>query len=152
MPTTNEVDDIRRKMAEIRLDMHRDIKSVRAGTEAATSWHFYVKHYPWAALGAAAVLGFVLVPRRHQDVKVVMPQVQAGETKNEKRRKKGLIAVALGFLGPIALRAAQGYAVNYLDTLMAQNPMQGPDLSGPASSPGRAAPRSNPGRGSGLSY
>lgn len=135
MATTTDVDDIRRKMADIRLDMHREIRGVRAGTEAATSWRYYVKHYPWACLGAAFAAGFLVVPRRHRELKVVVPQVEAkveapGGAKAEKRSKKGLFALALGFLGPIAVRAAQGYAASYLDQLMAQNSMLGPGAGG----------------------
>jgi hypothetical protein len=127
VPTTKDVDEIRRKMADLRMDMHREMTGVRAGTEAATSWQYYVKHYPWATLAAAAALGYLAVPRKHRDLKVVVPQVEAGETKAEKRTRKGLFALALGFLGPIAVRAAQGYAVNYLDAMMARNSMPGPD-------------------------
>jgi hypothetical protein len=139
VPTTNDVDEIRRQMAEIRMDLHREIKGVRAGTEAATSWRYYVKHYPWASLAAACAAGFLIVPRRHRETPVIVAQNGAVESKAERRRKKGLFALALGFLGPIAVRAAQGYAANYLDALMAQNTAQGPDDGGLGADPSGAA-------------
>ena len=153
MPTTTEVDEIRRKMAEIRMDMHREISGVRAGTEAATSWTYYVKHYPWASLALAFALGYLIVPRRREELKVIVPNGEAVEPKAERRRKKGLIALALGFLGPIAVRAAQGYAVNYLDTLMAQNTMAGPGEGAPEASPPHAGhPGSTIPPGPGMTY
>lgn len=155
MPTTNDVDEVRRKMAELRMDMHREMSGVRAGTEAATSWRYYVQHYPWASLAAAVAVGFLAVPRKHRDIQVVVPHVEGGESKAEKRAKKGLFALALGFLGPIALRAAQGYAVNYLDAMMAHNTMRGPgDDSGPGAEPSASSgwPGSAPATGPGPMF
>jgi hypothetical protein len=67
-PTTNNVDDIRRKMAQIRMELHQDVQGLVAGTEAASDWKYYVRHYPWAAMGAAALVGFLIVPRKRRSV------------------------------------------------------------------------------------
>ena len=60
---TNESDEIRRKMAQIRRDLHEDVREVVAGAEAATNWRRYVRAYPWASVGIAAAVGFLAVPR-----------------------------------------------------------------------------------------
>jgi hypothetical protein len=136
--STSEVDEIRRKMADIRLDLHRDVKGVRAGTEAATSWRYYAKHYPWASLAVAAAVGYLLVPRRARSVQVVAAAPEPAETKAEKAAKKGgLLGMVFGFLGPIALRAAQNYVANSLDSYMVQQGARGPGAPG-------ATPRPDP--------
>jgi hypothetical protein len=138
--TTSEVEEIRRKMADIRLDLHRDVKSVRAGTEAATNWRYYAKHYPWPCLAAAVALGFFAVPRRHTTLKVVAPSQEPSEKVEKQAKKAGLFAIAAGFLGPIALRAAQNYVVNRLDTWMVEQGVG--SLGGhAAASPADRAPR-----------
>jgi hypothetical protein len=135
--STNEVEEIRRQMAELRLDLHRDVRSVRAGTEAATNWRYYVKHYPWPCLAAAVAVGYFIVPRRPAPVKVVTrPAAEAGEDQVERKAKKaGLAAMAFGFLGPIALRAAQNYAINRLNTWMTEQGISLLDTPGPAVGP-----------------
>jgi hypothetical protein len=147
---TNDVDEIRRKMAQIRRELHEDVRDVVASAEAVTDWRRYIRMYPWAALGLAAVAGFLIVPKRHRtippdiathaDVAQVREVVE--EVKAKKKSRKGLIGAALGFAVPIALRAAQGYAVQYLESWILQQqmaagppPSDQPDVPGGASRP-----------------
>jgi hypothetical protein len=128
----NEVESIRRQMAQIRMDLHHDARGVVAGAEAATDWRHYVRLYPWAALAAAAILGFVVVPRRRRSIRATaeaaataavdkVKDVVAGTTPEpvkQKEREAGLIGLTVGFLGPVLLRAAQGYAAQYIEGLI----------------------------------
>ena len=50
---SNEVDEIRRQMAQIRRELHEDVQGVVAGAEAVADWRRYIRLYPWAAVGAA---------------------------------------------------------------------------------------------------
>ena len=61
-----EIDDIRRKMAQIRRDLHQDVKSVVEGAEAATDWRRFIRNYPWASMGVALAVGYMIVPRRQK--------------------------------------------------------------------------------------
>lgn len=144
----NEIDDIRRKMAQIRVELHEDMVGVVAGTEAATNWQYYVRLYPWAALGASLALGYVIVPRRRRSVGETarrvaedvaeqireIPPVDRGGRKSprvEKEKKKsGVLGFMFGFVGPILMRAAQNYASNYIDQFIAQQRDVGPSPFG----------------------
>ena len=132
---TESVDDIRRRMAQIRQRLHQDMQGVVAGAEAASDWKHYIRLYPWAALGVAFAAGFVVVPRRRRSVTktaekaaeaavakmtgAVEAVASVSEPKPEKSRK-GLIGAAFGLLGPLALRYAQSYALGYVENWIAQ--------------------------------
>ena len=61
-----EIDDVRRRMAQIRRELHEDVKGVVEGAEAATDWRRYVRNYPWATTGLALAIGYLVIPRRHK--------------------------------------------------------------------------------------
>lgn len=132
-----EVDEIRQQMAQIRLDMHQDVRAVVAGAEAVTDWRRYIRAYPWITLGVAFVAGYLIVPRKRRSIRataeaaatsaaakvhesVVAPlQAEARANAAEKKKKSGLIGTALAFLGPVALRAVQSALVSHVESLVA---------------------------------
>lgn len=147
---TNNADELRIQMAQIRRDLHADVRDVVANAEAVADWRRYIRMYPWTALGVSVAAGYLVVPRRRQVVPVpvaIAPDAaevrevleQAKEEAKEPARK-GLLASAFGFVAPVAMRAAQGYAAQYLETWIAQQQAAGratptpPERSG---SPGR---------------
>lgn len=57
-------EEIRERMAMIRLRIDEQSDEVVAQVNALSDWRSYVRLYPWASVGAAAVVGYVLVPSR----------------------------------------------------------------------------------------
>jgi len=157
--TTNDADEIRRLMAQIRRELHTDVREVVASAEAVTDWRRYIRNAPWVALGVSVAVGYLIVPRRHrptsQGVVAVVPADASkvkeivAETRAEakKSERKGLIGRAFGFLTPIAVRAAQSYALQYLEQYIAQQqagaagpmPTSAPSAPGGAARPGRSS-------------
>lgn len=159
---TSEIDDIRRQMAQIRRELHEDMQGVVAGAEAATDWRYYIRLYPWAALAAAGVLGFLIVPRRHSTTRAarkaadetvermqeVARETAAAPTETAKKKSRfGLLGMIFGMVAPIAVRAAQSYAVQYVEQWLAQQqahagPPLGPraDRPPPGGRPGPSRP------------
>ncbi|MDB5353139.1 MAG: hypothetical protein JWN86_4386 [Planctomycetota bacterium] len=134
----NDVEKIRREMAQIRQRLHQDMQGMVAGAEAASDWKHYVRQYPWAALAVTLVGGFLLVPRKRRSVSKTAEKAaeaavakisgviengqaaaQATETK-AKEKKSGLLGGAFGLLSPFLIRAAQGYALSYVENWIAQ--------------------------------
>lgn len=164
--TTNDVDSVRRQMAQIRQRLHQDMQGVVAGAEAASDWKHYVRLYPWASLGAAILVGYLVIPRKRRSVTKTAEKAaeaavsriaeaveangfkttheaarEAGTAKEVK--KKGWIGGLIGLAVPMALRAAQGYALSYMENWIAQQhaaAAAGP--MGPA--PGEAPPGVSP--------
>ena len=67
---SDSAEAIQSKMHQVRLGLREDAQQIASSARDAVDWRFYVKHYPWACLGGAALIGFVLVPRR---VELVSP-------------------------------------------------------------------------------
>ena len=97
-------DEIRERMAMIRQRIDEQSDEVAAQVNALSDWRSYVRRYPWISVGAAAALGYVLVPSRAK------PAVE-GSTRNTKKHAAvfttdELRAVLIG----AAKRAAKAYA------------------------------------------
>ncbi len=158
--TPETVDEIRRSMAQIRQRLHQDMQGVVAGAEAASDWKHYVRLYPFACLAVAFGLGMVVVPRRRRSVsktaekaaEAVLAKVSGaaeavqngsaipfkGDTPKEKEKEKkaGLLGIAFGLVSPLLVRAAQSYALNYVESWIAQQAA----ASGMTASPGGPPP------------
>jgi len=64
MNESREIQEIRQRMAEVRYVIEDDVQNITDDARVMTDWRQYVKSYPWACLGAAAALGYLVVPRR----------------------------------------------------------------------------------------
>jgi hypothetical protein len=118
-------DDIQRQMAEIRSQLHQDMREVVTVASIATDWRSYLRGYTWLAIGVAFASGYLLVPRRSRtSTVVVQPQAVVEQprqvvTRTDKAAKSSLIRWALGAIAPIAIRAAQSYALSHIESLVA---------------------------------
>ena len=146
---SDDVDEIRRQMAKVRRELHADVQHVVTTANAATDWRSYITAYPWLTLGGAAVAGYMIVPRRQENpsarigvaaendlakIREMVAETRQAITEAahsdvvKKIPKKGLIAAALGLAAPIALRAAQGYAMKFLESWILQQQMSHPEI------------------------
>lgn len=126
----NDIEEIRRKMARIRRELHEDVRDVVEGAEAVSDWRHYVRRYPWATVGAACAIGFFLVPKRKKPtikpaevaeaVAAIIPQLTPAAPPVPEKKGGGLIRGAIGLLAPVALRAAQNYATHFVSNWIAQ--------------------------------
>jgi hypothetical protein len=128
-----EIDDIRRKMAQIRRDLHADVQNVVQGAEAATDWRRFIRNYPWASMGVALAVGYTIVPRRHKAATIQVAPAEIARAvaleaprppEPEKKKGKGLLGTAFGLLAPVAFRAVQGYALQFAEQWLAQRVAQ----------------------------
>jgi hypothetical protein len=140
-----DADTIRRQMAQIRRELHEDVQGLVAGAEEAADWRYYVRMYPWIAVGAAMALGYFVVPKRRKIV-VEAPQVPVAtqNTVEKKERRAGLLGAGFGLLWPLLIRAGQSYAAQFVENWIAQQGVLGPLPQGhpasPQAGPGRPAP------------
>jgi hypothetical protein len=143
--TTEEILDTQRRMAQIRHELHVEAREVVKGAQSLTDWRSLVRNYPWLALGAVAAVGYLIVPRRSATPTVVAvtppaPALAASmpvqPEQPPRRRRWGILSTALGLLGPIAVRAAQNYAIQSMEQWLAAQPSGGPAPTGPGPRPG----------------
>jgi hypothetical protein len=134
-------DDIRRRMADIRSDLHQNMRGVVHEASNVADWRSYVRQRPWLALGLSFTAGYLVVPRRTRPSNLVVPQVVETPSVAATQRRRPLRPVRwlLGLVGPILLRTAQNYAMSHIENLLASNQF------GPAQDPWHAT-TSSPGR------
>ena len=60
----DEAQAVVERMAALRRELADDVEHVAESAKAMTDWTFYVRRFPWLAVGAAAAVGFLLVPRK----------------------------------------------------------------------------------------
>ena len=155
--TLSEVDEIRRHMAQIRHELHQDVQGVVRGAEATADWRRYVRNYPWAMVGIAFGVGFLIVPRRHRAPVAQIQYLPNPQTATHdqaavpvavepaKKKGRGIFKTVIGLATPFVLKSAQGYALQYFEQFLAQKmaQQQGP-LSDLASFLNQAGPAANP--------
>jgi len=67
--TTTDAEQIRQQMREVRAELREDVKGLVGSARELTDWGSYVRAYPWLCVGAAAAVGFMIVPSRSVIVK-----------------------------------------------------------------------------------
>jgi hypothetical protein len=73
----DEARDVVERMAALRRELDHDVEHVAESAKAMTDWTFYVRRFPWAAVGVAAAAGFLLVPKKKTTVTPTAEQLAA---------------------------------------------------------------------------
>ncbi len=150
----NEVEEIQRRMAAIRHELHEDVREVVANAEAVTDWQRYLRMYPWAGVTAAFAIGYLIVPRRRKkvpadlatqaDVAQVREAVESAAVtaRTPEPRRKSLLGTAWQLVGPLVIRTAQSYAAQNLENwiLQQQQTAAGPASRQSSGTPGQGQP------------
>jgi len=108
-------DTVRARMQGIRCDIDQDLEDVSASARSLVDWKHYVKAYPWVCLGAAAALGFLIVPKRSAAASGDLPA--PAEPANTSRPvvpsaptvARGVVDALVGAVAGIAVREAIAY-------------------------------------------
>jgi len=147
-----EVGEIQRRMAQVRHELHEDVREAVQGAQSLTDWRSLVRSHPWLALATAAVTGYLLVPKRRSEAPAVVAvgvpatgQAAVGPAhvdlaRPPKKKTWGLIGSAIGLLAPVVVRAAQSYAAQYLEQRLAPQPGAGDPFGSPGSMSGSPGP------------
>lgn len=110
----SHADDIRRRMEAIRQTAGEEVETIVQSARALSDWRYYVRNHPWLCAGAAAGLGFMLVPRP----KVAGPQIDDAKELIAMLKKhhvqgvtvegppSGLLKTVAGLATPFIIRGA----------------------------------------------
>jgi hypothetical protein len=66
-PTTAEA--IQQQMRQVRAEMREDVQVMVENARDMSDWTWYVRTYPWVCVGAAAAVGFLVIPSRSPQMK-----------------------------------------------------------------------------------
>jgi len=117
---------IRRRMALIRRELNQDVEQVEKSAKTLMNWRYYTSNYPWACVGVAAVLGYLVVPRKLEihspDPKTVEKLAKKHhlvvEQKPKAEAKGGLVGAAFSFISGIVLKTAMAQLGHQLAAVM----------------------------------
>lgn len=109
--------DIQARMQSVRVELGEDIGELMDSTREMTNWKRYVQQYPWVCVGAAAFLGFSIIPHRPQIVspdqddllRLAKRNKLVVKQKPEAHARKSWASTAFTFLAHAAVRAAVAY-------------------------------------------
>ena len=131
---TAEIQEIQRRMALVRHDMDQDVREAVKGAQSLTDWRSLVRSHPWLSLATAAATGYLFVPRRQTEAPAVVAMgvpatghkavapTHVNLVSAPREKKWGLIGTVFGLLAPVAIRAAQNYAAQYLEHRLSPHP------------------------------
>jgi len=129
VPDDPSIDLIRQRMARIR--MRAQFKAERLGDETRQflDWKHYIRLFPWSTLAAAAVVGYIMVPRRapltrstanalSEMAKESKQAVQAVRQAPPPPRRSGMFDGLIGLAGNALLRAGLTFATQQVTKMV----------------------------------
>jgi len=116
-------DAVRARMKLIRREIDQGIEDIDQDMENMVDWRHYVRTYPWVCLGTAAVLGFLIVPKRSTAKRVLgtlSELAKAGHlvVKPAPSPTRGLVDGLLATAANIAIREATAYVGRNAERLL----------------------------------
>jgi hypothetical protein len=132
--SSNDAETIQREMRLVREELRADVREVVSNTQdlmdaarVLTQWQTYVRNYPWACLGAAAAVGFFVVPSRP---KVIKPDTESlMELARSKKlvfqvdppaaKQPGMMKSLLGMAAGTAMQLGMGIVSKQLNQFIA---------------------------------
>ena len=107
-------DAVRARMQLIRHEIDQDVEDMVVSARSMVDWKHYVRTYPWVCLGTAAMLGFLVVPRRSTAVRVLAGLAELAKTNHPVVKPapvatRGLVDALVATVTNIAIREATAY-------------------------------------------
>jgi hypothetical protein len=62
----SDAESLQRSMKAVSHDLEEDFHGISEGFRELGVWRSYVETYPWCCLGAAAMVGYLVVPKRQK--------------------------------------------------------------------------------------
>ncbi len=120
-PPDPSADDLRQRMAQIRSASHGDVETILTGLRQNLDWRYHLQRHPWAFAGAAALLGYWLMPKGRAramldsaTVKQLASELNLPEAKPEKQD------ILHKWVIPLALRWGTSGAMSVGQMLLAK--------------------------------
>jgi hypothetical protein len=127
-------DEIRAELRRTRGRLIVDATAVAGGARELADWRYYVRRYPWAALGVAGALGYLAIPRRLEimspDAKTLERLAKKNklviESKPPAAQKTSLMDTLLTMTGNVLFRAGTAYAAQKIGKLFGETAADAP--------------------------
>ena len=134
----DDSDWLREQMARVRSHLANDVGEVVEQAKELTDWRRHVRRHPWLCAGAAAALGFMVVParrpqylERHDGSHLRAAMAQSSGERPKSRRARGTMQALGNLAAGLAVKSLMSVATNQLQNIVvsrANHPPRGPDV------------------------
>ena len=132
---STEIQDIQRRMAQIRHEMHEEVRGAVMGAQSLVDWRSAVRNRPWLSVGLAAAAGYVLVPKRRPPAVPIVtvaglspgqaiPTPTAEAATGGRGSVRDTLGIVFSLVAPVVVRAAQSYVAHHLENWLAAHPVR----------------------------
>lgn len=127
-------EQIRAELRHARGRLIVDASAVAGGARELADWRYYVRRYPWAALGVAGAVGYFAIPRRLEimspDAKTLEHLAKRNklvvETRPPAAQKTNLMDTLLTMTGNVLLRAGTAYVGQQIGKIFGETAADAP--------------------------
>jgi hypothetical protein len=130
--TTTQADEIRQEMQQVRAELRGDVQEIVSNAREIIDWQNYVRKYPWLTVGAAAFVGYMLVPARST---VIRPDAEAmrelaksqqllAKMEQSAKSRTSVVGALVGMLATTAAQAALAVASHQVQKLLESAPQR----------------------------
>jgi len=125
-------------MRAIRRDLRANVKEIVVGTSQMFDWKNYVRSFPWATIATAAVIGYLLVPRRREaalpletkeSLENLTKEVKAAVAPPPREPSFSLVKLVWPVLSTVVLRVGTSYLTQLATSLLDLQNQGGPSPS-----------------------
>ncbi len=108
---------IQGRMHDLRGQLDHDLEEAVDTAREFTDWRSYVRRHPWACVGVAAVIGYLVVPSRVElespDVETLLELAKKNklvvEANPPPQKRQGIASTALRLISHAAVRSALAF-------------------------------------------
>jgi hypothetical protein len=137
-------DALQRQMQQVRAEMREDVQEMVASARHMADWTYYVRTYPWVCVGAAAAIGYLIVPARRQppikpdakDLLELARQQKIVVKVEEPRHSPGLLGTLVRMAAGPLLQGGLAILKHQIDQQLRPQPPRPVSSDGPVSSNG----------------
>ena len=124
-----QADRLRQEMRTIRRELGQDVEELVEHAEQLMDWRYYVRRYPWASLGVAALLGYFVVPQRivtlptdEHTLARLADRIPIHPPPSESKKQRPTLLGSLVSMGTgLAMRAATAWLTAQVGKIMAKD-------------------------------
>lgn len=124
-----EADGIQKQMSRIRFDLDENVEKVVEQTKEMVDWRSFARRHPWLTAGAAATLGYLMIPQR---LRIISPDADTlaklakqnklvVKPKPDVRKQAGVVAPVVNFVAAAAMRSLVHAAGQHFGRLSSTN-------------------------------
>jgi len=135
---TSTADEIQQEMRQVRAELRDNVQEIVSNAREIVDWQTYAKNYPWMTVGAAALVGYLLVPSR---TTVIRPDKEAllelaksrqlfEKMEQKTKPRSSLMGMLVGMAASTAAQAAMAVASQQVDQLLKSMQQPAPPRSG----------------------